>query len=407
LERKVLTKKNKNCPLLFYIIAHYIISDNNCILRMESNGSTNKTLLFDIMQKLMQSYYSFLKTDAPYKTTTVIDDGSIPIATKTSPFDTLKKLNGSLNPKFPKYFCFVGDRTVLGDNDEYENEKQIKYEKRNNPLGVVSSYDLATSSKIETFNHLTALLAKRQQMGMGYNTFRYKGTIFLGPGQTLRGVDEDVLLSCSRVMFSDVDSEKSYIAIAYLSDIFPRTSTLMVFAPKDQGLAVANQAQTRWKNIISERKIERIYPLNMLLTTEGEIDDWFVKESDFDHFLAPFLSVTRYLIHPEAYSPIIETEETRIKFERTMLDYDVDKANRIKDDLDLLPKSTDGAPKDESTKDLIRWTRAIMLVDAVPYYRHDASKVSPEPRRPPLSVDKIKELWHTRGSRKGKDRVGK
>jgi len=167
----------------------------------------------------------------------------------------------------------------------------------------------------------------------------------------------------------------------------------MVFAPKDQGLAVANQAQTRWKNIISEREIERIYPLNMLLTTEGKIDDWFVKESYLDHFLAPFLSVTRYLIHPEAYSPIIETEETRIKFERTMLDYDVDKANRIKDDLDLLPKSTDGAPKDESTKDLIRWTRAIMLVDAVPYYRHDTSKVSPEPRRPPLDVNTIRELW--------------
>ena len=369
---------------------------------MESDGSTNKTLLFGIMQKLMQSYYSFLKTDSPYKITTVQDDESIPIPTKTSPFDTLKTLNVSLNPKYPKYFCYAGNGREFGEeSDGLQNELEFKYTKSDNPLGVVSSYGLATSSKIETFNHLTALLAKRQQMGMGYNTFRYKGTLFLGPGRTLRGVDEDVLLSCSRVMFSDVDSEKSYIAIAYLSDIFPRTSTLMVFAPKGQGLAVANQAQTRWKNIISQPEIEPIYPLNTLLTTEGEIDDWFVKESDFDHFLAPFLSVTRYLIHPDAYSPINETKKKQIKFERTMLDYDRDKANRIKDDLDLLPKSTDGAPKDESTKDLIRWTRAIMLVDAVPYYRHDTTKVSPVPRRPPLDVDTIRELW-SEASKKGK-----
>ncbi len=371
---------------------------------MESHGSTNKTLLFDIMQKLMQSYYSFLKTDSPYQITTVQDDDSIPIATKTSPFDTLKKLNGSLNPKFPKYFCFAGNEKLIGDPPTLDNEREFTYKKSNNPLGVFSSNGLTTSSKIETFNHLTALLAKRQQMGMGYNTFRYKGTIFLGPGRTLRGVDKDVLLSCSRVMFSDVDSEKSYIAIAYLSDIFPRTSTLMVFAPKDQGLAVAEQAQTRWKNIILlQEETELIKPLNKLLTTEGEIDDWFVKESDFDHFLAPFLSVTRYLIHPEAYSPIIETKGKRKEFERTMLDYDKDKANWIKDDLDLLPESTDGAPKDESTKHLIRWTRAIMLVDAVPYYRHDTDKVSPEPRRPPLDVDKILELWHTRGPTKDKE----
>lgn len=370
---------------------------------MESNGTTNKTLLFDIMQKLMQSYYSFLKTDSPYKITTVQDDESIPIPTKTSPFDTLKTLNVSLNPKYPKYFCFVNEKEI-NDDDEKNNELELKYKRRNNPLGVVSSYGLATSSKIETFNHLTALLAKRQQMGMGYNTFRYKGTIFLGPGRALGGVDKDVLLSCSRVMFSDVDSEKSYIAIAYLSDIFPRTSTLMVFAPKDQGLAVAKQAKTRWENIISQQKKEPIYPLNTLLTTEGNIDDWFVKESDFDHFLAPFLSVTRHLIHPEAYSPIIETKKKREEFEKAMLDYDVDKANRIKDDLDLLPKSTDGAPKDESTKHLIRWTRAIMLVDAVPYYRHDTSKVSPEPRRPPLDVKTIQELWHTKESIKGKEK---
>jgi hypothetical protein len=368
---------------------------------MESNGSTNKTLLFDIMQKLMQSYYSFLKTDAPYNITKMQDDDSIPVATKTSPFDTLKKLNRSLNPKFPKYFCFAGNGKSFDDALTLENEQEFTYKKSDNPLGVFSSEGLKTSSKIETFNHLTALLAKRQQMGMGYNTFRYKGTIFLGPGKTLRDVNENVLLSCSRVMFSDVDSEKSYIAIAYLSDIFPRTSTLMVFAPKDQGLAVANQARTRWEKITSLQR-ERIHPLNELLTTEGKIDDWFVKESDFDHFLAPFLSVTRYLIHPEAYSPIIETKEKRIEFEKTMLDYDKDKANWIKDDLDLLPESTDGAPKDESTKHLIRWTRAIMLVDAVPYYRHDTDEVSPEPRRPPLDVDKILELWNTRGSTKGK-----